>query len=128
MVASPLLNLWLIPQFARLYGRGGPGIGAAIALVITEACTTLAMTWLLRGRVFDRRSVVVLTKTCIACAAVIAFDLLLSPLGAWRLALDALLYAGLVIGSNALDLRGMLDITRHAFAARTAPATQQEAS
>ncbi|HEU4642889.1 MAG TPA: flippase [Gemmatimonadaceae bacterium] len=120
-IASPLLNLWLIPRCAAAFGHGGAGIGAAITLIVTELGTTAAMTWLLGGRAFDGRSCGVLAKTCAACLVVIAADRLAAPLGAWRLVGDAALYVAIVVAWGALDLRGMVELLRGALARRAHP-------
>jgi O-antigen/teichoic acid export membrane protein len=128
MIVSPALNLLLIPEGLRMFGRGGAGIGAAITLVITELATTIAMTWLLRGRVFDRRSVTMITKTLIVSVLVIVLDLLIARVGLWRLAIEAMTYLAVVIWWGALDVRGMWAIVRQVRAGRTTPAALAEAT
>jgi O-antigen/teichoic acid export membrane protein len=118
MVASPLLNIWCIPRGAALLGRGGSGVGAAVALILTEVLTTVSMTWLLGGRAFDRRSRIALAKTCVVCAIVAMADILLAPIGAWRLVVDATLYLVLVIAWGALDIRRIVTVARAAIARR----------
>jgi O-antigen/teichoic acid export membrane protein len=128
MLVSPALNLILIPEGLRIFGRGGAGIGAAITLVITEFATTIAMTWLLRGQVFDRRSVTMITKTLIVSVLVIVLDLLIARLGLWRLAIEAMTYLTVVIWWGALDVRGMSAIVRQMRARRTTPVALAEAT
>jgi O-antigen/teichoic acid export membrane protein len=106
MVASPLLNVVLIPMGLRHVGRGGAGAGAATALVITELATSVAMTWLLRGLAFDKRGVTAVSKTVVVCLAVVALDQLLMPLGPARLLLDGAAYLVGVVAWQALDVRG----------------------
>jgi O-antigen/teichoic acid export membrane protein len=115
MVLSPLLNLWLIPRFSALLGKGGAGIGAGIALIATEVFATVSMTVLLGGRAFDRRSRVALAKTCAVCALVIAIDRVLAPLGAWRLLIEAVVYYVLVTTWGALDVRRIVAVGRAAL-------------
>ena len=123
-IGSPLLNVWLIPYCAERFGPGGAGIGAAITLIAMELGTTVAMTWLLAGRAFDRRSIATLSKTCVVCAVVIAIDHLAAPLGAWRLVIDVVLYVTLVVAWGALDLRGMLAFLRGARVQGATPTTE----
>lgn len=114
-VASPLLNVWLIPRTAARFGAGGAGVGAGIALIATELGTTIVMTALLGGRAFDRRSIVALAKALGACAATALADRLLLPIGAWRFLVDALVYTALIVASGAMDIRGMLAFVRDAM-------------
>jgi hypothetical protein len=117
MIASPLLNLVLIPMGLRHFGRGGAGVGAATALVISEFATTVAMTWLLRGFAFDRRGVTAVSKTVVVCMAVVALDHLLLPLGPLRLVLDGAAYLAGVVAWGALDVRGLIAFVRTAQSA-----------
>jgi O-antigen/teichoic acid export membrane protein len=120
-VVSPLLNLWLIPHGRAAFGPGGAGIGAATALIITEFGTAVAMTWLLGGRAFDRRSAVAMAKTCAVCVLVIAIDRVTRSLGDARLVLEVVLYLVLVVAWGALDLRGMIQFVRDTLMRRAAP-------
>lgn len=118
MILSPLLNLLLIPVGLAHYGRGGAGVGAAIALVLTELVTTVMMTWLLGGRAFDRRSIIVLGKTVVICGAVVLLDIVLRGLGPARLLLEGIAYLAGVTAWGALDLRGLIAIARNARSGR----------
>jgi O-antigen/teichoic acid export membrane protein len=117
MIVSPLLNLVLIPMGLRHFGRGGAGVGAATALVISEFATTVALTWLLRGLAFDRRGVTAVAKTVVVCVAVVALDHLLLPLGPVRLVLDGAAYLAGVVAWGALDVRGLIAFVRNAQSA-----------
>ncbi len=117
MIASPLLNLVLIPMGLRQFGRGGAGVGAATSLVISELATTVAMTWLLGGLAFDRRGVTTVAKTVAVCLAVVALDRLLMPLGPARLVLDGVAYLAGVVAWGALDVRGAIAFLRNARSA-----------
>lgn len=120
MLLSPLLNCFLIPLGLARYGRGGAGVGAAIALVVTELATTIAVTWLLGGRAFDRRSIVALAKTVVVCGVVVLLDILLRGLGPARLLLDGIAYFVGVIAWGALDPRGMISMVRSSRSGRVA--------
>ena len=123
MIASPLLNVVLIPMGLRHVGRGGAGVGAATALVFTELATTVAMTWLLGGLAFDRRGVTAVAKTVVVCLAIVTLDRLLMPLGSARLLLDGVAYLAGVVAWGALDARGAIAFLRNARSAagRAAP-------
>jgi hypothetical protein len=116
MIVTPLLDLFFVPRCLAYFGAGGAGIGAAIALMITEIYTTVWLTALLGRRSFDRRSLVVLAKTAAVCLIVVAVDrALVSRLHAWRLLVDAVLYAVLVVWWRAVDLNAMVDLVRTAL-------------
>lgn len=125
-IAAPLMDLVLIPRTAQL-GPGGAGIGAGIALIVTEFGTTTAMTALLGGRAFDRRSTVALAKALVACVVVIAADRVMAPLGNARLVADALLYAAIVVGWRAVDVRGTVAFVRSAMRAGASVAQEGRA-
>jgi O-antigen/teichoic acid export membrane protein len=121
MVVTPLLDLLLIPRFVAAFGRGGGGIGAATALMITEIYTTVILTWLLGDRAFDRRSVVVLYKTLAICGVVVLLNYVLSPLRGWRLLVDGAVYIFLVVAWKAADLRALRLLIAAAVRSKTPP-------
>ena len=123
MIVAPALNLWLVPLTLRTYGEGGAGIGAAISLVLTEIVTASALTWPIGRRAFDRRLVTLLAKTIVCCVVVMAVDALLQRLGLWRFVVDGLLYAALVTGTGAVDVRTGLQYARKELAQRRAART-----
>lgn len=99
LLVNPLLNLALIKPMNAWLGPGGAGVGAAIATVTTEAVITFSMLALIGKRTFDARLVGMLWRTAIVCAAVIALDWALRPLGPVRLVIDAIAYlAGIALG------------------------------
>jgi O-antigen/teichoic acid export membrane protein len=129
MVLSPALNLVLVPAGLRLLGRGGAGVGAGAALVLTETFTAGVFLWLVGRRGVDRRLAVALGKMIAVCAAVAAADALLAPLGIWRLAVDALLYAAGVLATGAVHAGDALGLVRGLVASRRrAPAAAGAAS
>jgi O-antigen/teichoic acid export membrane protein len=105
MIVTPILDFLLIPRCLAAFGRGGGGIGAATALLITEIYTTFLLTWLLGDRAFDRRSVVVLYKTVAICGIVVLLNHVLGSFRGWRLVADGGAYILLVVAWKAADLR-----------------------
>lgn len=115
LVVNATLNWLLIPAAWHALGRGGAGVGAAWALVVTETFVTVLMMILLGRRAFDRRSATTLAKTALACLAVVAADHLLAHVGPVRVAIDALLYAGLVLGLKAVRIGEVVEVIRLAI-------------
>jgi len=112
LVVNALLNWLLIPAAWHALGRGGAGVGAAGALVVTETFVTALMLMLLGRRAFDRRSATTLAKTALACLVVAAADHFMAGLGLARVAADALLYAGLVLALKAVRIGEVVDVIR----------------
>jgi Polysaccharide biosynthesis C-terminal domain len=104
MVISPVLSIVLVPRFAERFGAGGAGMGAAWALTLTECIIAGVMTWQLRSRAFDRRSLMLIGKTLALGVAVALMDLALRGLGPWRLIIDVVVYAGVGLLIGAIDL------------------------
>jgi O-antigen/teichoic acid export membrane protein len=104
LILSPLMNWLLIPRTLAAFGVGGAGVGAAVALNVTEGFNAVALTIALGNRAFDRRARLALAKMAVACIIVVSVDrLALAGYGAARLVADALLYAALVTMWNAGD-------------------------
>ena len=57
-----MLDLLFIPFFASRLGPGGAGAGAASSIILTELGVTVALTVAVRGRTFDRASLIALGK------------------------------------------------------------------
>jgi O-antigen/teichoic acid export membrane protein len=112
LVLNAALNWLLIPACGAALGRGGAGVGAAWALVATEASVTAVLLWIIGTRAFDRRSLTTLAKTALACAAVFVAHALMGGLGPVRLAVDALLYVSLVVALRAVRVREIADLVR----------------
>jgi len=112
LAVNAALNWLLIPAAWSALGRGGAGVGAASALVVTETFVTTVMLVLLGRRAFDRRSVMTLAKTALACVVVFAADRLGAGLGLARVAVDALLYVGLVLALRAVRVGEVVDVIR----------------
>ena len=112
MIATPLLNVWLIPIFSLRFGPGGAGIAASTALMVSEVFTTLIMTFLLGGMAFDARSLTVVAKTLAVCLVVGLLDWFLRPMGWSRLAIDASVYIFLVLAVGAVKIRETIEQVR----------------
>ena len=110
--ANALLNAFLIPACWRTFGRGGAGIGAAWALVATEAAVTALMLLLIGGRAFDRRSLSTMGKTALACLLALAAHRALAGLGPARIAADALVYFGFIVAFKAVRIGEVVSLVR----------------
>lgn len=122
LAISAFLNWLLIPRALAAFGDGGAGIGAAVALVTTEAYVTAVVTWHVGRRAFDARSITVLARTASVCAVVAAAHVALAGLGAARLLIDAALYLALAVLWKAIDVPVIVDFVRRALARREAHA------
>lgn len=116
LVVNPLLNWVFISRAVRWFGQGGAGIGAAIAQLGTEIVVTVAMTSLVGRRAFDARSLSVIARTLVTCAAVSGLDwwLLEQVHPAVRLAADAVVYLVLVLGLGAVNVKELVAFVRTA--------------
>ena len=98
LVISVTLNWFLIPAGHALFGAGGAGIGAGVALTLNEVFSAGALTLALGGRAFDRSGLAMLAKMLVVCAVVVALDrLVLLPYGLARLPVDAAVYGALAL-------------------------------
>lgn len=115
LVLNPLLNWLLIRPAMGFFAVAGGGAGCAVAQVLTELAVTGALLWVVGREAFDRRSLLMVAKALGACAAVVAFDWLLAPLGPARIVLDGLAYGALFVLLRAMPLRETLDFVRAAL-------------
>ncbi len=117
LAVNPLLNWLCIPPAMARWSEGGAGVGAATAQLGTELVVTVLMTALVGRRAFDRRSVLIIVKTLLVCAAVVAFDRQLqgSMPALARLALDLVVYAVLAVVFGAVHLRETVAFARAAL-------------
>ncbi|HTP51008.1 MAG TPA: flippase [Anaeromyxobacteraceae bacterium] len=119
VVLAPLLALLFIPLGAAHLGgelhQGGPGAGAALANLVTESCVTVVMTTLIGWKTFDRTGLVLLGRTAVVCALVVALHFSLSSLGHARLVADALAYVALAVALRAVRWREMFEFARTAW-------------
>jgi O-antigen/teichoic acid export membrane protein len=116
LVANPVLNWLFIAPSIRWFGKGGAGMGAAIAQLGTEIVVTVAMTALVGRRAFDARSLGVIGRLLVACVAVSALDfwLIERTHPYLRLGVDAVVYAALVLGSGAVNVKELITFVRSA--------------
>jgi len=112
LVANAGLNLLVVRPSWHWLGEGGAGVGAAAVSVGTEAIVAFTYVWFLRKDILDARNVSSAVKSLAACGAVIAFHLVFRRLGAWRLPLDAGLYAVLVVATRAVRVSELVGLVR----------------
>lgn len=112
MVVNPLLVMLLV-ELSQGWGPGGAGAACAMAAVTTEVLVLVVMFYRLGRIAFDARLAKMLIKTMVACVTVMTVDrLLLQGFGPARLLIDALIYAGLVLGSGAVSWRESLSLVK----------------
>ncbi len=115
-IAALLLNasltVCLIPMFRAHLAPGGAGVGAATALIVTEATVATALLMSIGARAFDRRNLEVISRTALVCLVVCAADAWFGREGIERLALDLALYVGLVVAVGAVDRRELGSLLR----------------
>jgi O-antigen/teichoic acid export membrane protein len=112
------LNLVLIPWCLRTLGQGGGGTACAVSMFGTEVFVTGCMLAFLGRGGFDRRSVVAIAKCLGACALAVGVDRLFAGLGPARLAVDALVYTGLVLVTGAVRVGEILTAFKEAVQRR----------
>ncbi len=114
LVVNAALNVALVRPAWHHFGPGGAGIGAAWVSVTTEAAVAATYVWLLRRDMLDARNVSAAGKSLAACGAVVAFHALCPTSGVIRLALDAALYAALVVSTRAVRVAELVELVRSA--------------
>jgi O-antigen/teichoic acid export membrane protein len=117
---NPLLNWAFVPFAMRTWGEGGAGRGAAGAQLGTELAVTAMMAVLVGARAFDRRTVGMIARTLVVCAAVWGLDALLLERvpSVARLVLDVIAYLALAIATGAVQLRETITFAREALRRR----------
>jgi hypothetical protein len=117
---NPLLNGAFVPFAMRTWGEGGAGRGAAGAQLGTELAVTAMMAVLVGARAFDRRTVGMIARTLVVCAAVWGLDALLLERvpSVARLVLDVIAYLALAIATGAVQLRETITFAREALRRR----------
>jgi O-antigen/teichoic acid export membrane protein len=123
LIVNALLNLVLVPYSAAKYGVGGGAAGCGAATLLTEIFVCVCMAVATGPGAFDRRSIVTLVKSLGLYAVVVGAHMLLKPMGAWRLAVDGILYGVLAVAIGAVRPKELISTVREAMGARTpAPA------
>lgn len=120
MCVNPIANVLLVPYCLRTLGEGGAGIGASIAMIVTEVASIVAFYMYIGQIAFDRRNVKVIGLQLGASLLVLPVHLALRFLGPGRLGVDALLYGVLVVGSGAVNPRDAIGMVRTAIRNRGA--------
>jgi O-antigen/teichoic acid export membrane protein len=120
MVLNPVLASIFVPLTSRALGPGGAGVGAAIGVVGMEMTVTALLMWAVGRELFDRATVLNIGRSLATCAAVVLLHLLLRPLGAWRLLVDAVAYVALGTLLGAIRPRELVAFARSALGARRA--------
>jgi len=112
-----LLMLVCVPVGRIMFGTGGECAGAAIATIISELCTVLAMLSRIGAKPMNRRNVEVLIKGLGISLTVIAIDRWLRKfgLGPVRLVADMGIYASLALAFGVVrpnDVRRAIGVLR----------------
>ena len=123
MAISPALNVILVPKFLAMYGEGGAGRAAATALLVTETYTVIALLLLLGKRAVDSRLLRMLAVSLVAAAVAVVLDHALRGLGALGSVLALVAYAGIVLSSGTIDIRGAMSLFKSLRAGAHQPAT-----
>lgn len=123
MCVNPVANVLLVPYCLRTFGEGGAGIGASIAMIVTELASIIAFYMYIGPVAFDRRNVKVIALQLGAALLVIPVHLGLGFLGPARLGVDALLYTVLVVVTGAVNPRDAVEMVRTAIRNRGAATT-----
>jgi O-antigen/teichoic acid export membrane protein len=106
------LNVLVVRAAWHAFGTGGAGIGAAWVSVATEAAVGATYVFMLRRDMLDARNVKAALKSFGACGAVVAFHFMCPNWGPIRLALDAALYATLVVSLRAVRVSELVMLVR----------------
>ena len=116
------LNVVLITKVGPLLGTGGAGMGAAGAAVLTEAIICAMLLSVIGRQLIDARLLRALSRTGIACVAVLLLDAALRPIGPWRLVADGVAYLAVAVAAGAIridEVRALIGQSR-----ATAPPAQ----
>lgn len=122
MCVNPAANVLLVPYCLRTFGEGGAGIGASIAMIVTEVVSIGAFYMYIGQLAFDRRNVKVIALQLGAALLVIPVHMALRFLGPARLGVDVLLYSVLVVVTGAVKPQDALVVVRTAIRNRGAVA------
>lgn len=104
LVINGGLNALLIRPTWTWLGPGGAGVGAALATIATETFTCALFVAAIGRRLLDARLVSTVVRLLGACAATVALDRVLTPLGPPRLLFDAAAYGALAVMSGGVRL------------------------
>jgi O-antigen/teichoic acid export membrane protein len=102
LVVNPLLNYALIPFCLESIGPGGAGFGAGIATVVTEGCIVVGGLIALGREGVDRVLVLSVLKMALASCCVIAVHEMLPSLLHWRMAIETVVFFGILFLTGGL--------------------------
>ncbi len=127
--ATALFLLLFVPLGRRFLGVGGECAGAAAAVVASEACVVIAMTTRFKPFPLDARNIGTLSKSVGLSFAILFVDRRLRGLGPSRLAVDAVLYAGVALAIGVVrvaDVGRVMGLLRMRNARAAIPAEGSE--
>lgn len=116
LALQPILMLVVVPYGFRNWGVGGAGMADALVFTTLELFAAAMFLAALGRRAFDRRLLFTVFKSMLAFAAAFATHKLLEAIGPWRLLVDALVYAMVILGSRGVtigDIRWVLSMVRN---------------
>lgn len=125
LTVNLVANLLLIGPVLERWGPSSGAMACAAIQILTEASVATTMVVMMGRRCIDGRTVKMVLKTALVCAAVVAFDLTLRRYapglpGLARLTLAGLVYAAGVVVSGAVNPREILAFAKQAFARKGA--------
>ncbi len=123
MLVNPVLNLLLIQPAMNWWGPGGGGVGCASVQFITESLVALVMFGVIGRRAFDRRTLLMLSRTAVVCGLVWAGHHYVwagveGMFGFVRMVIDGVVYVALAVSLKAVNVRELRDFAVNAFRAK----------
>jgi O-antigen/teichoic acid export membrane protein len=118
VVVRPALVVALVPPCSRLFGLGGAGAGAALAVTLTELGVLSFMLHAVGWRALGERTIRLAGRGALVALFVGMLHVALAPIGPWRLLVDMTVYLALGLLFGALPLRELAAFAREAIAAR----------
>jgi O-antigen/teichoic acid export membrane protein len=119
LVVNATLNLLLIRPAIRVFGAGGGGTGSSLAMLGTEIFVSVCMMVVIGRGGVDRRCLVTVGKSLVACAVAIGVHRAAAPLGDARLVVAAMAYLVIAMGTGALRLGEMIAVAKQAIRNKT---------
>ena len=120
LVLNFAMNWFAIPYGQRQWGPGGAGTAASLVWLFCEALNVAIFLYLAADCFFDRRTVMVLAKTGIACVVVVLLRATL-PMSGLTLIVEIAIYLAIVIATGAFDVREAVDFTSQLVRSRREP-------
>ena len=107
----PLLILVLVP-ITKPLGPGWAGAGAALGVTLMELLTGAMFVYTVGPRSLDRRNVLAVVKSIAVALVVIGLHQAIAFMGPWRLIVDMLAYAVLVLLVKAIRLNEAIAVIK----------------